>query len=89
MEGDGRRLLVSSPHFWIREHRATDRPMPLKAVPECRILAVAGGRVEAGTGHETLLQLEPGSTVLVPAAYATTTLVHATGTATLLEIGFE
>ena len=89
MDGDGVRLLVDDPHFWIREHRATERPMILRDAPELRILAVALGRAEVGTGDGTRLQLASGSTVLVPAALGASTRVNAAGTATLLEIGLQ
>ena len=89
MHGHGVRLLVESPHFWIREHRATERPIILRYLPELRILSVAHGRAEISTGDGTLLPLGTGSTVLVPAAIGTSILVHTAATATLLEIGLE
>ena len=89
MDDDGTRLLVETPHYWLREHRATDRPLVLQAVPELRILAVARGRAEVSTGDGSPLELGSGCAVVVPAEVATSTRVTAGGTTALLEIGLR
>ena len=87
MEGEGRRLLIDTPHYWIREHRATDRPLILRKATELRILAVARGRAAVRADDHSSLLLGPGATVVVPAEAAASTRVTAEETATLLEIG--
>ena len=87
MDGEGVRLLVDTPYYWLCEHRGTEQPMILRKVPELRILAVAVGSVGVWTGNASPLELGTGSTVVVPAAIANSTVVLASGTTTLLEIG--
>ena len=87
MKGDGVRRLVDGPHFWIREHMATEGPIILRDLPELRILAVARGRAVVDSADGTVRRLGAGSTVLIPAEIGTSTLVHSPGTATVLEIG--
>ena len=87
METEGDRLLVNSPHYWIREHRVTGRPIALRDTPELRILAVARGHVEVRAGFESCVDLGPGSTVSIPAMIVRRTRVTASDAATLLEIG--
>ena len=89
MEAEGRRLLVDTPHYWIREHLATDGPLILREAPEMRIMAVARGRVEVAAGPGPLLRLGSGATVVVPATVAPSTRVAALRIATLLEIGLR
>ena len=87
MEGEGVRLLVDTPHYWVREHRAVGPPIALRDVSELRILAVAGGCVTVEVGDGPPLELRTGATVVIPAVVATSTEVTASETATLLEIG--
>ena len=87
MEAEGRRLLVHTPHYWVREHRARDRRMTLWGEPELRILAVARGRVEVSADPGPLLRLGSGATVVVPAETALSTRVVVAGAVTLLELG--
>jgi len=89
MDGEGVRTLVNDPHFWIREHRATEGTMVLLDLPELRILAVVHGRAEVTAGGGTGLWLGSGSTVVVPAVLGTSTPVRSSGAATLLEIGLR
>ena len=87
MDGEGVRLLVDTPHYWVREHSETSQPMFLQGAPELRILTVARGRTDVTVGDGPPIEIRSGSTVLVPAAIAASTRVVASGTATLLEIG--
>ena len=88
MDSDGSRPLVSTPHYWIREHRlaAGDSPA-LARETELRLLMVTRGCAEVDTGDGTPLQLGPGSTVLVPAALAASARVTARAPTTILETG--
>ena len=88
MDSDGSRLLVSTPHYWIREHRLASGDSPaLARETELRILMVTRGCAEVNTGDGTPLQLGPGSTVLVPAAFAASARVTARAPTTVLETG--
>ena len=88
MDSDGSRRLVSTPHYWIREHRlaAGDSPA-LAREPELRILMVTRGCAEVDAGDGKMLQLGSGSTVLVPAALGASAGVTATAATTVLETG--
>lgn len=88
MGSDGSRLLVSTPHYWIREHRLVAGDSPgLVREPELRILMVTRGCAEVEAGDGMILQLGPGSTVMLPAAFGATARVTATAATTILEIG--
>ncbi len=87
MAGEGVRLLVDTPHYWIREHRSSKLPMPVRDVPELRILAVVDGRVVVQTDTSPPMELGKGSTVVIPAAVATSTTAWPSGSAVALEIG--
>lgn len=87
MTGEGVRLLVDTPHYWIREHRATGRPLPLGQDPELRLLMVVRGQVEIGTGEAPPWMLGAGSTVLVPASVAPSARLTARGFVAVLEVG--
>lgn len=89
MAGDGVRLLVDGPCFWIREHRTTEGPIILQDLPELRILSVARGHAVVDPGGGTRVRLRTGSTVLIPAALGTSNLAHTPVTTTLLEIGLK
>ena len=83
-DGRGSRLLVSTPHYWIREHRlaAGDRAALLRE-PELRILMVTRGSVSVGNGNVS----PTGGTTLIPAARALSAVAMPERGATLLEIG--
>lgn len=85
--GIGSRLLVTTPHYWIMEHRLAegDSP-PLVQEPELRILAVARGRARVTTDDPSP-ELSSGCTVVVPADVGTSVHVTASVTTELLEIG--
>ncbi|MXZ69667.1 MAG: mannose-6-phosphate isomerase [Acidimicrobiia bacterium] len=88
MVREGSRRLVSTPHYWIREHRLAKGDSPaLVREPELRILMVARGFVDVDAGDGTFLRLGPGSTVLLPAALGATACVTATAATTVLETG--
>ena len=87
MTGEGARLLVDTPHYWIREHRATGRRLPMDQAPELRLLMVVRGQVEIDTGDEPPRMLGAGSTVLIPASAAPSARLTARGIAALLEVG--
>lgn len=89
MDSEGRRLLVDTPHYWMREHLATGGPLILWEAPEIRILAVARGVVGVSAGPGPPLRLGSGATLIVPAAVAPSTRVATVGIATLLEIGLR
>lgn len=88
MDSDGSRPLVSTPHYWIREHRLASGDSPaLVREPELRLLMVTRGCAELDTGDSAVHQLRAGSTVLVPAALGPSASVTATAATTILEIG--
>ena len=88
MDSDGSRPLVSTPHYWIREHRLASGDSPaLARETELRLLMVTRGCAEVDTGDGTPLQLGPGSTVLVPAALAASARVTSRAPTTILETG--
>lgn len=89
MDGDGVRILVETPHYWVREHRGTDRPLALQGVPEVRILAVAHGCARVRADDGSCLEVRAGGTVVVPAVAAGSTGVTARGTTALLEVGLR
>ncbi|MCY4367926.1 MAG: class I mannose-6-phosphate isomerase [bacterium] len=87
MTGDGDRLLVRTPHYRIREHRATDHRVLLRSPQELSILAVVSGRaVLEGSGHAPV-EMGTGSTAVIPAAATTDIRAMTLETVTLLEIG--
>ena len=87
-DGDGGRLLVSTPHYWMREHRlaAGDRAAFVRE-PELRILMVAGGSVSVGNGNASPTGVPAGGTTVIPAARALSAVVRPEEGTTLLEIG--
>ena len=89
MDGDGVRLLVDTPHYWMREHKVNQGAMVLRDLPEtsARILAVAHGCADVTTDDGSSLEVRAGGTVVVPAAVAASTRVLARGTTALLEVG--
>lgn len=88
MDSDGSRLLVSTPHYWIREHRlaAGDSPALVRE-PELRILMVTRGCATISSPGYPSLELGPGSSGVIPAAIASTVLADAQDPVTMLEIG--
>lgn len=86
----GTRLLVSTPHYWIREHRlaAGDKP-PLVREPELRILAIAHGRAAIRSPGCDPLEMEAGSSGVIPATVVPAILAAAVSRVTLLEIGLS
>ena len=89
VDDSGSRVLVETPHYWLREHRGTDRPLVLRVVPEVRILAVAHGRARVRTEDGSSLEVRASGTVVVPAAVAMSAHVTARGKTALLEVGFR
>ena len=88
MDRDGSRLLVSTPHYWIREHRlASGDNAVLAQEPEFRILMVAEGSLAVAAEDETPTMITTGRTVLVPAARAASARATTEHETTLLEIG--
>jgi mannose-6-phosphate isomerase len=88
MDSNGARPLVSTPHYWIREHRlaAGDSPALVRE-PELRLLAVASGCVAVKAPGYPPLELGTGSTIVIPAAVASTVLATASNPVAMLEIG--
>ena len=88
MESNGDRLLVSTPHYWIREHRIAAGDIPaLVREPELRILMVTRGRSTISSPGYPPLELGAGSSGVIPAAIASTVLATASDPVTMLEIG--
>ena len=89
MDGSGARLLVKTRHYWLREHRETDRPLALRVATEMRILAVAHGRARVEADDGSSLEVRAGGTVVVPAAVAVSTRVAVGEDTVLLEVGLR
>ena len=87
MEGEGTRLLVHTPHYWLREHRTKRQTMTLRNVPELRILALVDGHAAIESPEHPPLEMRAGLTAVIPAAAATSIRVTPLGTVTLLEMG--
>ena len=85
---DGSRLLVATPHYWIREHRpSTWDKATLVREPELRILMTTRGALAVACEDAIPTALPAGCTVLVPAARALSATATAEKDATFLEIG--
>ena len=90
MDSDGSRLLVSTPHYWIREHRlATGDSPALVREPELRILMVTRGSVAIAGKNATPTVFRIGSTALIPAHSTPSTEVITQTDTTILEIGLS
>ena len=88
MNTNGSRLLVSTPHYWIREHRlAPGDKAALVREPELRILMVAQGSLAVAAESATPTLIPTGSTMLLPAVRAPSVRVTTEHEATFLEIG--
>ena len=88
LPGIGSRLLVTTPHYWIKEHRlGPGNHAALVREPELRILGVARGRACVTTDGNPSLELSSGCTVVVPAEVGTSVRVTASVTTELFEIG--
>ena len=88
VDGSGSRLLVSTPHYWIREHRpAAGDGAALVRKSELRILMVTRGSVSVGNENASATGVPAGGTALIPAARALSAVVIAREGTTLLEIG--
>lgn len=89
MTEDGNRLLIDTPLYRIREHRATNRRIPLRGRLELSILAVLDGQVLIDCPGLPTHCVRTGSTVVIPAAAATSIRTQAVETVTLLDIGLR
>ena len=88
LPGMGSRLLVTTPHYWIREHRlGPGDHAALVREPELRILAIVHGRVTIRSPACDPLEMRAGSSGVIPAAVLPAILAAATSRVTLLEIG--
>ncbi|MCE2530300.1 MAG: class I mannose-6-phosphate isomerase [Acidimicrobiia bacterium] len=88
MDSNGSRLLVSTPHYWIREHRLAKGDSPaLVRKPELRILMVTRGSASVGNENALPGGVSAGGTTLIPAARALSAVVTSEEGTTLLEIG--
>ena len=84
----GSRLLVTTSHYWIREHRlGPGDHAELVREPELRILMVIRGSASVGNENASPTVVPAGGTVLVPAAGALSMAVTSDEATTLLEIG--
>ena len=79
------RTLVSTRHYWIREHASVTSAGYLATAPELRVLSVLSGRVTFRHGDQ-VVELLAGGTLIVPAVVATEVHVVAVRS-TMLEIG--
>ena len=90
LPGMGSRLLVTTPHYWLREHRlGPGDPAALVREPELRILSVAHGRARVRADDGSYLEVRAGGTVVVPAVAAGSTGVTARRITVLLELGLR
>lgn len=88
MVREGSRLLVSTPHYWITEHRlGPGDHAALVREPELRILMVTRGWATISSPGYPPLELAAGSSGVIPAAVASTVLTTASDPVTMLEIG--
>ena len=88
LPGIGSRLLVTTPHYWIREHRlGPGDHAALVREPELRILMVIRGSVSVGNENASPTDVPAGGTALIPAAGALSMAVASEEETTLLEIG--
>jgi hypothetical protein len=83
----GIRMLVTTDHYWQREHRSNGNTIELHPAPELRVLMVAQGTLQARVGQSDAEVYPVGSTVLIPAATVAQTMLKAVDAATVLEIG--
>ena len=87
-DSNGSRLLVSTPHYWIREHLLADGDhAALVREPELRILMVMRGSVSIGDERALHTGVPAGGTILIPAARALSAVVMPEEGTNLLEIG--
>lgn len=80
----GVRSLVSTPDYWIREHRSDGSPILLDERRELRIVTVVEGEVSVGNetiSRGTIRMLPAGSSLLGPLAAAPGSVVIETGIA--------
>ena len=77
----GVRQLVSTAHYWMREHRLDGGTSELAATPGPSVLSVARGTIRLGS-----LELSVGTTAIVPASSDVTSF-EGSG-AVVLEMGF-
>lgn len=89
MAEDGDRLLVHTPHYRIRELKATDQVITPSHRSEVSILALVSGRAAIDDSVHAPLVLETGATTVIPAATSSSVRVSAMGKATLLQIGLQ
>lgn len=79
------RMLITTPHYWMREHRGVSLDGRLGSMRELRILSVLDGNGSLRHGHDDI-ELSRGTTVVVPAAIVPDVTVTAGGM-TMLELG--
>lgn len=84
---DGTRLLVTTDHYWFREHRNGPGEIALHDAQELRILMVVSGRVQIHTRRNESVEATAGSTVVIPASVAGNAHVEATTRSVILETG--
>ena len=78
----GVRTLVTTEHYWIREHVSGGGPVALLDAADPRVLLVTRGQVTIGDADAVM-----GTTMIVPAAIAREIEVSAAADAGLLEVG--
>lgn len=82
LASSGERELVSTEHYWVREHRLDQVPLSIVLGRGPKVIVVVAGRAAIGD-----LEVPLGSTAVVPSA-GTANVVTPDGPATILEIGF-
>ncbi len=86
IEGDGRRLLVDTPHYSIVEHRSSLGTIELRNPSELRIVMVVAGELVVSTSGHDPIRLAVGRTAVVPASTAQSVELEVIAPATVLEI---
>ncbi len=83
----GNRTLVTTPHYWMREHKASGAMIQLREGSELRVLSLVDGEAIVSHSAGAPMSMLPGSTLLIPARIAEQVQVEAVSSSTLLEIG--
>lgn len=68
IESHGVRTLVTTAHYWQREHKLQDGGIALDGMQELRILTVVAGRVAVQYGDDAPMVVDVGNTVVIPAS---------------------
>ncbi|GBE24396.1 putative mannose-6-phosphate isomerase YvyI [bacterium BMS3Bbin02] len=86
-ESEGTRLLITTDHYWQREHQSDGDTIELHPVHELRVLMVTNGTIHTRVGQAETETYPVGSTILIPASVVGKTTVKAGSSTVVLEIG--